>query len=83
MPWTDEDVRQLFREASTGLGGCPPAETLARAMSGSLPRDEAEAMADHLAECADCAEDAQALRNLESWAERATLEGATPGRATR
>ena len=83
MPWTDEEVRQLFREASTGIGGCPPAETLARAMSGSLPRDEAEAVADHLAECADCAEDAQALRNLESWAERATLEGATPGRPTR
>ncbi len=83
MPWTDEEVRQLFREASTGIGGCPPAETLARAMAGSLPRDEAEAVADHLAECADCAEDAQALRNLESWAERATLEGATPGRPTR
>ncbi len=83
MPWTDAEVRQLYREASTGIGGCPPAETLARAMSGSLPRDEAEAVADHLAECADCAEDAQALRNLESWAERATLEGATPGRPTR
>jgi hypothetical protein len=83
MPWTDEEVRQLFREASTGIGGCPPAETLARAVSGSLPREEAEAVADHLAECADCAEDAQALRNLESWAERATLEGATPRRPTR
>jgi cell division protein FtsB len=83
MPWTDEEVRELVRQSSTGTGGCPPAETLARAMSGSLPRDESEAMADHLGECADCAEDAQALRNLESWAERATLEDATPGRHTR
>ena len=83
MPWTDEEVRQLVRESSTGIGGCPPAETLARAMAGALPRDESEAVADHLAECADCAEDAQALRNLESWAERATLEDASPGRHTR
>jgi hypothetical protein len=83
MPWTDEEVRELVRGSSTGIGGCPPAETLARAMAGALPRDEAEAMADHLAECADCAEDAQALRNLESWAERATLEDASPGRHTR
>jgi hypothetical protein len=83
MPWTDEDVRALVRESATGIGGCPPAETLARAMAGALPRDEAEAVADHLGECGDCAEDAQALRNLESWAERATLEDASPGRHTR
>jgi len=83
MTWTDEEVRQLVRESSTGMGGCPPAETLARAMGGDLPRDKAEAVADHLAECADCAEDAQAVRNLESWAGRATLEGASPRRQTR
>lgn len=83
MPWTDDEVGELVRESSTGMGGCPPAETLARAMSGDLPRDESEAVADHLADCADCAEDAQALRNLESWAGRATLEGASPGRRTR
>jgi hypothetical protein len=83
MPWTDEQVRQLVREASVGIGGCPPAETLVRAMSGDLPSDKAEAVADHLAECADCAEDAQAVRNLESWAGRASLEGASPGRQTR
>lgn len=83
MPWTDEEVRQLVRESSAGIGGCPPADALVRAMSGGLPRDEADAMADHLAECADCAEDAQALRNLETWAGRAALEGASPGRQTR
>ena len=79
----EEEVRQLARDSSVGIGGCPPAEMLARAMSGSLTGDESQAVADHLAECADCAEDAQALRNLESWAERATLEGASPGRQTR
>ena len=83
MPWTDEEVRQLVRETSVGIGGCPPAETLARAMAGDLPRDKAEAVVDHLAECVDCAEDAQAVRNLESWAGRAALEGASPGRQTR
>jgi hypothetical protein len=83
MPWTDEDVGQLVRESGKGIGGCPPAETLARAMSGDLPRDESEAVADHLAECADCAEDVQVLRSLESWAGRAALEGASPGRRTR
>jgi hypothetical protein len=81
--WTDEQVSQLYREASAGTGGCPPAETLVRAVGGTLGREEAEAVADHLAQCADCAEDAQAVRNLEPWAGRAALEGATPGRQTR
>lgn len=83
MSWTDQEVRELVRETSTGFGGCPPAETLARAMSGDLPRDKAELVADHLADCADCAEDAQALRNLESWAERASIDGAPSARHTR
>lgn len=83
MPWTDQEVSDVVREASRGFGGCPPAETLARAMSGDLPRDKAALVADHLAECAECAEDAQALRSLESWAERATIDGATPSRRTR
>ena len=78
--WTDEELRLIVRETSDGIGGCPPAETLARAMSGTLPRDESQAVAGHLAECADCAEDAQGLRALESWAVRAELEGASPGR---
>jgi hypothetical protein len=82
MPWTDEQVRDLVRESSVGIGGCPPAETLTRAVSGDLPRDQAGAVADHLSECADCAEDAQAVRSLQSWAGRAALDGASPGRRT-
>jgi cell division protein FtsB len=83
MSWTDQEVRQVVKDASRGFGGCPPAETLARAMSGDLPRDKAALVADHLGDCAECAEDAQALRSLESWAERATIDGASPSRRTR
>ena len=83
MSWTDQEVQALFRDGVESLGGCPPAETLARAMSGDLSREQANLVADHLSECPDCAEDVQALRNLESWAERSTFEGASPERHTR
>lgn len=84
MSWTDQEVRDLFREAHTGTGGCPPAETLARAVSGDLAREAADQVADHLVECADCAEDAQSLRTLEPWADRAALaDRPAPGRRTR
>jgi hypothetical protein len=83
MSWTDAEVQAVFRDGVESVGGCPPAETLARAMSGDLPREQANLVADHLSECPDCAGDVQALRNLEPWAERTTFEGASPERHTR
>lgn len=81
--WHPDEVASLFRSGTAHAGGCPPAETLARAMTGDLTGAPARAAADHLAGCLECCQDAQALRPLAPWTERASaVVGAPPPRPT-
>jgi hypothetical protein len=50
--------------------GCLSADTLAMAARGELPPAERDRVADHLAACADCAEELQLIQPLEAWSER-------------
>lgn len=72
-PWHPDEIASLFRSGSANAGGCPPAETLARAIGGDLAASPAAAAADHLSACAECSQDAQAVRPLLAWTERATV----------
>jgi RNA polymerase sigma factor (sigma-70 family) len=78
--WHADEIAWAFRSGTANGGGCPPAETLARAMAGDLVRAPALAVADHLAACAECCQDAQALRPLRPWLERATAVAGAPVR---
>jgi RNA polymerase sigma factor (sigma-70 family) len=76
--WNADDIASLFRSGTASAGGCPPAETLARAIAGDLGGAPAAAAVDHLAGCAECCQDAQAVRPLMPWIERASaIVGAT------
>jgi RNA polymerase sigma factor (sigma-70 family) len=79
--WHTDELASLFRTATASGGGCPPAETLVRAMTGDLSGAPASAVADHLAACAECCQDTQALRPVLPWSERATaIAAAAPVR---
>ena len=78
--WHADEIAWAFRSGTANGGGCPPAETLARAMAGDLGRAPALAVADHLAGCAECCQDAQALRPLRPWIERAATVADAPAR---
>ena len=69
-----QDTRRASRE------GCLSADLLAMAADNTLPSSERARVADHLAACADCAEELQLIRPLQAWSER-TAE--TYGRAPR
>jgi RNA polymerase sigma factor (sigma-70 family) len=78
--WHADEVAWVFRSGTANGGGCPPAETLARAMAGDLGRTPVLAVAEHLSACAECCQDAQALRPLRSWLERAATVAGAPAR---
>jgi RNA polymerase sigma factor (sigma-70 family) len=76
--WHADEIAWVFRSGTANGGGCPPAETLARALAGDLGRASALAVADHLAACAECCQDAQALRPLRPWIPRAAAVADAP-----
>ena len=78
--WHADEIASLFRSATAGAGGCPPGETLARAITGDLSGGPAAAAAEHLAGCAECCQDAQAVRPLVAWIERASAVVGAPAR---
>lgn len=78
--WHADEIAWAFRSGTANGGGCPPAETLARATGGDLGRAPALAVAEHLATCAECCQDAQALRPLRPWIDRAASIAGAPAR---
>jgi len=75
-----DEIGSLFRSGTASAGGCPPAETLARAITGDLGGAPAAAAVDHLAGCPECCQDAQAVRPLLPWIERASAIAGAPAR---
>lgn len=50
--------------------GCLPADTIAQAARNELASSDRARVAEHLAACADCAEELELIRPLQAWAER-------------
>lgn len=65
-----KSLRSRETRASATRSGCLSAETLARAASGGLGLGERAGVADHLAACADCAEELRLIEPFGAWAER-------------
>ncbi|MET0552070.1 MAG: hypothetical protein ABW221_03470 [Vicinamibacteria bacterium] len=78
--WHADEIASLFRSGTASAGGCPPAETLARAITGDLAGAPAAAACDHMSGCAECCQDAQAVRPLVPWIECATAIVGAPAR---
>jgi hypothetical protein len=73
MTLDDASLARLRRDhtrASAMREGCLDANTLGRAAHGELTADERGPVVDHLASCADCAEELQLIAPLVGWAER-------------
>jgi hypothetical protein len=78
MKLTHSDLRTLYR-SGTGMPArrdCPSGETLARAAAGQLSHDERDLMADHIAVCAECADEYRLTTPVKAWAREAGLEQA-------
>jgi hypothetical protein len=71
-----DDIRALLDQAAVAAspatrGNCPSAEELADAAAGRLDDSRRPAIAAHVAECADCAEEYRLAQALRPWAESA------------
>jgi hypothetical protein len=80
---TDTELKDLVRSQAArrraSLEPCLPEDVLRRAAANELDRNEREAVAAHLAICADCVRDYRIARTVRAWAEQAaTSKGLLP-----
>jgi hypothetical protein len=83
MKATDDDLREALgagtRRARADRAGCPSADALAQAAEGTSQGVVGE-VAEHLAQCADCALEYRLSSALKPWAEGAAAAVARPAR---
>jgi TolA-binding protein len=84
---TDESSLKSIRSHETRARSredCLSADVLAAIAAGQLSGSDRDRAADHLASCADCAEELQLLQPLQAWSERtAAAYGREPQTKTR
>ena len=72
MQLSDDELKSLWqqetRRAAAGRTACLSAELLVRAGEGQLTAAERARVTNHLAECADCAEEYRLARSVNEWA---------------
>ena len=74
MRLDSEGLRELYQRETArsnrrSSGNCLTEDMLARAAAGELKQSERESVADHLANCSDCAKEYLAIKSLRSWAD--------------
>ena len=66
MRLTDDGLRRLYGEgageAAASAGGCPDPETMVRWVEGESEAGERLRVADHVASCAQCWQEVEAMR---------------------
>ncbi len=73
MKLSTDQLKNIWREETRRkkqLGSCPDGAFLARAAIEDLVEQERERLINHLAICADCADEYRLLRSLHPWAEQ-------------
>jgi hypothetical protein len=86
MKATDDDLRESLRRGvgrpRTGREGCPSSEAIARAVDRASASGTASEIAEHVAECPDCAFEYRLAASLKPWAAGAAA-AITPSRPER
>lgn len=85
MRLDESRLKQLRQQGArpASRDGCLSADLLAMAAANTLPSSDRARVADHLAACADCAEELQLVQPLQAWAARTAEDyGHAPRPAT-
>ena len=74
MKLNSEELRSLYQRETARShrrsdSDCLTKEVLARAVSGELDQSERGRIADHLANCSDCAKEFSAAKSIKAWAD--------------
>jgi anti-sigma factor RsiW len=83
MRLNSEELRELYqretaRSVRPSTSDCLTVDMLACAAAGELNQSERERIADHLANCSDCAKEYRAISSIKSWADEVSVKAGAP-----